>query len=64
MKFYIPSIIKCTREVETVSSTGPYEVSCLLSRCQGTISGTTRIKTIFSFSPDTGKYFIGNALAH
>jgi hypothetical protein len=29
----------------------------------GTISGTTHITTIFSFSPGTGKHFIGNALS-
>jgi len=29
---------------------------------RGTISGTTHIKTIFSFSSGTGKHFIGNAL--
>jgi hypothetical protein len=27
----------------------------------GTISGTTHIKTMFSFSPGTGKHFINNA---
>jgi len=26
----------------------------------GTISGTTHIKMIFSFSPSNGKHFIGN----
>jgi hypothetical protein len=30
----------------------------------GPISGTTRIKTIFSFSPGTGKHFIGNAFCN
>jgi len=27
----------------------------------GTISGTTHIKTIFSFTPDIGKLIVGNA---
>jgi len=28
----------------------------------GTVSGTTHIKTIFSFSPGTGRHLLGNAL--
>jgi hypothetical protein len=35
---------------------------CSADLNMGTISGTTHIKTIFSFSPGKGKHFIRNAL--
>jgi len=35
---------------------------CSADLNMGTISGTTRIKTIFSFWTGIGKHFIGNAL--
>jgi hypothetical protein len=61
----IYSFIKCIGEIGTFSNTGPHKVPYVLSRARySTISGTTHIKTIFSFSPGTGKHFIGNALCH
>jgi hypothetical protein len=35
---------------------------CPADLSMGTISGTTHIKTIFSFSPGTDRHFIGNVL--
>jgi len=65
MKHYKFSTIKCLGELDIFSDTGPHKVPYVLSRCQyGIISGTTHIKTIFSFSPDTGKRFICNALCN
>jgi hypothetical protein len=37
---------------------------CSVDFNMGTISGTTHIKTIFSFSPGTGRNLIGNALCN
>jgi hypothetical protein len=35
---------------------------CSVNLSIGTFSGTTHIETIFSFSPDVAKHFIGNTL--
>jgi len=37
-------------------------LTCSAGLNMGTVSGTTHIKTIFSFSPGTEKHFTGNAL--
>jgi hypothetical protein len=51
----VHSIAKCIRDFGTFTNTGPHEVPYVLSRPQyDTISGTTHIKTIFSFWTGTG----------
>jgi hypothetical protein len=57
--------MKCIGEIDILTNTGPHTVSYVLRRSQyGTISGTTHIKTIFSFSPgmESTSYFLGNAI--
>jgi hypothetical protein len=60
---HISKATMCIAEIDTFPNTVPHKVSYVLRKSQyGTISGTTHIKTISSFSPGTDKHCIGNTL--
>jgi len=64
IKHYISLTIQSIGEVDTFSNFEPHKVPYVLSVSQyGTISGKTRVKTIFSFSPGIDKHFINNAFS-
>jgi len=62
IKHQVHSTIKCIGEIYAFSNTGVQKVSYVLNRSQyGIISGTTHIKIIFNFSPDTDEHFTCNS---
>jgi hypothetical protein len=63
IKHYISWTIKCIREIKHFQTVDLTKfLMCSVYPNMGTISGTTHIQTIFSFSPGTGKHFTDNAL--
>jgi len=55
--------MEVTGEINTFPNTVPHKVlTCSTDLNRDTISGTTHMKTLFSFAPGTGKHFTGYAL--